>query len=216
MNNSSVIIGFGHKARQGKDTAVHEIVNAFKNKDGIIVKQYSFAEALKKEVLGREKELCALHNIEFDENPDMTDPICNGPYGKQRKLLQWYGTQFRRAQNKYHWIEKVAYQIDLDFSIIKQKNPNTNIKFFALVSDLRFKNEFEWVKTTGGFTVKVERISDVPLELNNSDHDSENDLNDAKFDYVISAKEGELTKLKSNALEVFDSINQLLYPENNE
>lgn len=214
MNNSPVIIGFGHKARQGKDTAVHEIIRAFNKKDGIIVKQYSFAEALKKEVLGREKELCELHNIEFDENPDMTDPICTGPYGKQRKLLQWYGTQFRRAQNINHWVEQVAFRIAIDASEALQKNFNT--KYFALISDLRFQNEFEWVKKNGGFTVKVERISDVPLELGNADHDSENDLNDAKFDYVISAKEGELTKLKSNALEVFDSINQLLYPENNE
>lgn len=64
-----------------------------------------------------------------------------------RRLLQWWGTEYRRAQDPDYWTEAWGRKIEqYDLS-------RTHI----LVDDVRFMNELEVVRSHGGQIVKIER-----------------------------------------------------------
>lgn len=208
----SLIIAFGYKARHGKDTAVKTIIEARGNE--FDVRRYAFADELKREytnaveALMRDKglsaqdavrELCMDAGVEYEPNPDMTDPLC--PYGKPRKLLQWWGTEYRRAQDPYYWVKKLRDRLRLEKPQI------------ALISDLRFKNEKDWVLAESGFTVSVNRHG-FDDGSTNPTHISENELDGQKFDYEIHVPDGNLDELKKDALFVFDHIINSFSAEN--
>lgn len=188
--SSTIIIGLGHKARQGKDTVANIIYDTYKDKYNIVL--YALADALKREVVGNEFELCLKHGIEYDTNPDMTDPICNSKHGKQSKLLQFWGS-YRRAQDPFYWIRKLSDQILIDRPQI------------AIVKDIRYFNEALWVVANDGYTVKVTRLNYVDLTRDPS-HPSETQLNNYGFNYEIAVKEGDFDDLRKSAIEVFDLI----------
>lgn len=75
-----------------------------------------------------------------------------------RPFLQWYGSSFRRRQNERYWIEKLE-QSGVFESAEK-----------LVVSDVRFLNEIEWIKSLGGGVIHVTR--DYPCD-ENSQHISE-------------------------------------------
>jgi hypothetical protein len=197
----TIVIGFGHKMRHGKDSAVAAIVA--NRADKYDVRRYAFADALKREANeaaekagGMEQlitEMRSTHNLPewvvYSPTPDMSDPLC--PLGKQRTLLQWWGTEYRRASDSYYWVKKL-------YRTIQQEKPQ-----IALVSDMRFKNEFNWVVSLDGRTVKVTRHG---FDNGAGNHPSEIDLDGVKFDYEILVNDGELDQLKKDALTVFDLI----------
>jgi hypothetical protein len=194
----SIIVGFGHKARQGKDTAARVIKEVFgKDYD---VKLYSFAQALKQEVdeIGP-SELAFRFGIPLDPNPDMTDPFCKTQWGKQSRVLQVWG-EYQRKQNSFYWVRKLRQQIDAE-------NPQ-----FAFITDVRHPNEFYFVKDRKGHTVKVSRKGYIDLSRD-PNHISEIALDNFKFDYEISVEEGDLKTLREDAIFVFDAILQSYTPE---
>lgn len=195
-------IGFGYKARSGKDQAAQAIIEA--RGDKYDVRRYAFATELKREVteeaykFGGMKYLVSFlrvnHNlpdwVQLEPDPDMTDPDC--PLGKYRSLLMWYGTEHRRAQNPFYWIEKVRNRI-------LQEQPQ-----FALITDMRFYNEMLFVKSLGGYTVKVVRTGFHDQSV--PEHVSETQLSGKKFDVTIEVADGELEQLKKRAVQTFDMI----------
>lgn len=205
----SVVIGFGYKARQGKDQAVQAIVDARNGQYD--VRRYSFAGALKREVneaaekaggmLGLYGSLDFPTWVRYDANADMTDPEC--PLGKQRDLLQWWGTDFRRKQNPNYWVRLMDSQI-------KKENPQ-----FALISDMRFFNEAYWVKACHGCTVKVVRHGWSDLSIN-STHVSEKELDNYSFDVVLTVMDGALDELRREAVQIFDMVLNAVNPQFNQ
>lgn len=59
-----------------------------------------------------------------------------------RKLLQIYGTDFRRGQNKDYWIEKLFLSL--------------NPRKAYIIDDVRFHNEAAMIQVLGGFIIKIE------------------------------------------------------------
>src|SRR5271166_895605 len=183
---STTIIGFGHRARSGKDSAAATIIERRGAKCrcdlpyvpgepitgtvGTDIRRYGFADALKREVNQAAISAGGMFNLfgtwefyradgafvelpkwvidGYEPNPDMTDPMCF--MGKQRALLQWWGTEFRRSVNPDYWIEKLQ-------EVIEKDKPEV-----ALVADVRFLNEFSWLKSVGE-VVRVDRPSLPPL-----------------------------------------------------
>jgi len=122
----------------------------------------------------------------------MTDPLC--PYGKQRTLLQWWGTEFRRAQDPDYWVKKTMARIS-------EENPEV-----ALISDLRFPNEVEGIRAAGGYVVRVDRVgyvSDVPEHVSEKALDG---MSEMDWDYVIKAPDGGLQVLCEEAVNALNFL----------
>jgi hypothetical protein len=204
---STNILGFGHKLKQGKDTAAEAIIKA---RGGLYdVRRYAFADELKREYVrmceetGSTYEMIQVakvrHNapswVDYELGADLEDPIC-GKHGKQRKFLQWLGN-YRREQDSMYWVKKVARAILND-------QPQ-----FALVTDVRYPNEAAWIKLCGGNTVKVSREG-----YNAGDeHVSENALNDYAWDYALRGEDGKKEELEALAVAFFDFFVSSLNPK---
>lgn len=89
---------------------------------------------------------------------------------KYRFILQGIGQMMRDQVDKSYWIQIVKSQIDLSTARIK------------CITDVRYKNEVDYVKNSGGIMVRV-----INPRIHNHDvHLSENDLNEhCDYDYVI-------------------------------
>lgn len=218
----SLLFGFGHRARSGKDTVAAMIrdgrVRSAMDSNGEIhydICVYSFAGELKREV-----NECAMKSggmiklfspglyeggfvqenenilplpewVQYDPNPDMTDPLC--PYGKQRTLLQWWGTEYRRSINSDYWVKALAKRIAEDQPEI------------ALITDVRFPNEVQFIQQYGE-VIKVDRPSLPSLRGAAGVHASELAL--ANFDGwdAVIKNDGDLETLRERALFTFDML----------
>jgi hypothetical protein len=212
MAIDSVIFGFGFKARSGKDTAVAEIIkqrglikalgiySAPENQERYDIRRYAFADALKREVnvaaiaAGGMLNLLTLSSkrmdfpdwVQYDPEAPMDDPLC--PLGKQRSLLQWWGAEYRRAQNPDYWVKQLAMTIELEKPQI------------ALISDLRFPNEMQFILNYGE-AVRVDRDS-----LSPATHISETALEDSTDWSLILENNGTLEEFKEGAVTTFDEL----------
>lgn len=67
-----------------------------------------------------------------------------------RKLMQWYGTDYRRKMNPNYWMNKWV----LNFAKFSD---------IVLVDDIRFPNEAELVRSLGGYIIKINRDTEHDL-----------------------------------------------------
>ncbi len=81
-----------------------------------------------------------------------------------RRILQWWGTEYRRAQDPDYWTK--AWEAAL--AEVTERNVH------ILVDDVRFHNEVEAVQRNGGVLIRVER----PGFNGANNHSSENSLDD--------------------------------------
>lgn len=70
-----------------------------------------------------------------------------------------------------------------------------------VITDMRFKNEYDTIKTYGGYTIKVTRPGVNPV----NSHSSEDDLADVKFDYEI-CNDGTLDDLENKVRDVLSDL----------
>jgi hypothetical protein len=194
--NDRLIIGIGHKARQGKDTIAD-----------FLSKRYNctivhFADALYQECINAEilctKNPPALYlkpmgEVHFNY-PDPPKSIVNwiiregekkdnlafnadyyygGMQEKDGILLQFWGTEFRRKHFSWdYWVE-IVKTILLD-------NPDTDF----ILPDVRFKNEAKMIKELGGTVWKVERTGYIAADRD-PNHASEIELDSWPFDRLL-------------------------------
>jgi hypothetical protein len=200
----SLILAFGNKARHGKDTAVAAIIDFYAAKRQTMAKhglysnvqtlKVNFADALRKEVT---KAIAGAGTIEKllasgpepgmnfpawvvpDPSPDMTDPLL--PHGKHPKLLQWWGTEYRRNQDADYWVNKWKQAI-------------AGFNGIVLTGDCRFLNEAKAVKSSGGFAVNIQRINSDGTAFaapdRPADHPSEKELDGYGWDFYIKTVTG--------------------------
>ncbi|NDB30745.1 hypothetical protein EB151_14500 [archaeon] len=133
MNNLIGISGF---ARSGKDTFYRSCSSLLSSR-GESVKRYSFADALKQEldsVLIKYTGISAF--TEKDEEKNIIRP-----------LLVTYGTEVRRKLNPNCWIDKI--NLGVDFHLQSGD--------YVFITDVRFLNEAEWIKSKGGKLINIKR-----------------------------------------------------------
>lgn len=214
---TQLILGLGNKARHGKDTFAAAVDSHYATqyyaaaKHGlthyqpVVVQQIAFADALYREVnsflswqVGQlwQSDRCApfVAGIQLPSwvkaTPD-AEKSTRSPYGKHPKLLQWWGTEFRRQQDPDYWVKQWQAAI----------NPKANI---VITTDMRFFNEAAAIKTSGGYTVRVARLNaDNSLFEDPSrdpQHRSEVELDDYNFDYNIIVKTGDQALLEEYAI----------------
>ena len=186
-----ILIGIGHKARQGKDFVAHYMQEAAPS----LVQLYSFARELK--LYCKEH-----HNILLPEwqmaNQTEQFPSCkDDPIYGYTPILQYVGMKFRQGSPNY-WIDKVTNKID-------KADPE-----IAIITDMRFENEAAFIKENGGYTVEVYRRNEDGTQMldpgRDPKHISETALDGYNFDYTISVRDGDLSSLKAKALGVLSNI----------
>ena len=202
----SIVIGFGYKATSGKDTAVAEIIrqrglnaplescNAGSTcvcQERYDIRRFAFADALKSEVAEAARLAGGLENLINNMRSQLPDWVQYEPGAeKPRLLLQYWGGEFRRGQDKNYWVRKLEQQIELE-------KPQ-----FALISDLRYLNEFAFCKEYGE-VVKVERLG-IPQGT----HSSETELDTVSPEdwSLILENNGSLEEFKEGAITCFDEL----------
>lgn len=139
-----------------------------KHKNGY---RLSFASALKTSV----KKLFEPHQYKKHEEvmPGVT----------YRNILVDYGEAMRNL-NEHFWIH------------IFKKNYHSRLKSFCVIDDVRYPNEFEWIKYQGGIMVKLTRVG---IEKQGA-YKSEGLLDNYYFDYTI-----ELTNPEMQAIEFIEN-----------
>lgn len=132
----SKFIGVTGFARSGKDT-FYQRCEQHLLKEGKKVCRFAFADALKDEcdeLLKKNTGISA-----FTEDPKEKELI--------RPLLVIYGTEIRRKLDQNCWIKKIQQSV-----IDKLMDDH-----FVFITDVRFRNEAEWVKMNGGMVVNIAR-----------------------------------------------------------
>jgi hypothetical protein len=113
--------------------------------------------------------------------------ICREEYGMTEKdapLLQRIGDGRRNEFGLSYWID----QLD-----VKMRGFNG----VAVITDMRYINEADWIKSKGGFTVQVSRVNEDGSQFIANDRDpnfpSEVQLDGYNFDAYIKSKSAVLT-----------------------
>ncbi|MDT8419442.1 MAG: hypothetical protein RQ754_03340 [Desulfuromonadales bacterium] len=95
-----------------------------------------------------------------------------------RRLLQWWGTEYRRAQDPDYWTKAWAAKVG-QYDLEREH---------VLIDDVRFINELETIKQQGGLIYKIER----PGFDGANNHASETSLDDYRFWDGILRNDGTL------------------------
>lgn len=141
MNNGSAVVklAFGYKCGAGKDTAVLAARRGLESK-GFKVYEFRFASAL----------YGLLHHCQ---------KVCGFPFEKDRAFLHWVGTDWARSKDPQVWVKCFANKVDT--RLAKYEDPDGGLmpgtRVALLCPDLRFQNEFQYLRQTGWTAVKVDR-----------------------------------------------------------
>jgi len=144
------IIGICGPARSGKDTLADSFIEIFKEYK-VKTQKLSFAKELKYECKSFVKKTLGIDIFtEVTEEKDIIRPL----------LVTW-GTHVRRKLNDNVWIEAL------------EKRMHSNK--IVIISDVRFENEFNWIKQQGGKIVFVNRtLPDGTLVPNANEEEEKN------------------------------------------
>lgn len=117
------------------------------------------------------------------------------PYPKDRKLLQYIGTDWGRSLNENLWVNVWKTRItDWDRTII--------------TDDVRFPNEAAALKEVGGVLIKIvasEAVRAQRGEMINTSHASEAGIPDADCDWIID-NNGSLYDLELKVKEILSNL----------
>lgn len=119
------IIAIAGHARSGKDS-LYSILEKHYAKQGLICKRFAFADELKYEV---DEFLTAKVGVSAWTSDNVEKAMI-------RPFLVFWGTEFRRGQNADYWIECMKNSENW-----RDSNADVHI-----ITDLRFSNEYLWLK----------------------------------------------------------------------
>lgn len=157
-----ILIALSGRKRSGKDT-VCEILKTLAAPRRVA--RVAFADALKEEV-------AALLGVTLEE--------IETHKARYRGILQWWGTEWRRHDNDRYWLDKARQKIEA-------LRGSADI---VVVTDARFPNEGDLIRSMGGRVVRIERGSQSL-----DPHPSETAMDGYDFDEFIPNR-GTLEELR--------------------
>lgn len=164
-----MLLAFGHKARHGKDSAGEAVVEFYNNQRQGAIKHgyYLPTRHLEARIFKFADELYR---------------VCREEYGmtvKDPSLLQKIGDGRRNEFGETYWIDKLAEKINAFNGI-------------AVITDVRYTNEADWIKKQGGHTINVSRLNQDGTPFVTTDRDphfiSEVQLDNYNYDHYIKTK----------------------------
>lgn len=142
------IIGICGPARSGKDTLADSFISIFKEYK-VKTQKLAFSKELKYECKSFVKKTLGIDVFtEITEEKNIIRPL----------LVAW-GTHVRRKLDDNVWINALE----------KRMHSNKII----IISDVRFENEFNWIKNQGGKIVFVDRVYADGTLVQNANDDEE-------------------------------------------
>lgn len=228
-----IVIGLGHKARQGKDYIAEHIA---KLELPDIQRSYvfHFADAIKEEITNSKREQPLIKKLDrygktyyvlSDNSPNAITPVHLykpeqvpmlhklfekrgieeywGMDNKDSEMLQFWGTDFRRKFCGNNYWVEILEQ-----KIVELARGKENC--LILIPDVRFNNELEMILRHNGLYVEVQRYNEDKTRYLAKDRDpqhvSEMELDKAPADYYIMCLSGDLTALKMRSENVIKRI----------
>lgn len=175
-----VIVGFTGRAGAGKDTAADVIMaTAYGN-----WKRYSFAGPLK-------DASSILFNFTHEQLYDPKEKeVIDDRWGKSpRQILQWLGTDVLRAH------------ITEDFFTEHMKQRIEKTEKSIVITDIRFDNEAELVKSMGGIVIKIERSEAEGSGTKHSEHATEKGISEQLIDFTVN-NDGTIEEFYNKVLDI--------------
>lgn len=172
-----VYIGITGKAGSGKDTLCDYLL------ESILPARYRSARFALADSL---KETCAqMYKVPvtiFNDRDNKEKPSKRLNGQSPREVLQQFGTEYVRVNlGADHWIKMVEKDIDYwatDYTA------STKV---AIIPDVRFENERNWIHEKGGYLIKIER-EEEDLDVGEIDitHASEADAyKEYEYDFLV-------------------------------
>lgn len=154
-------IAFAGRSGSGKTTLVKTLIEVY---GGV---ELNFADPLKK-IMGFIQDTCRI------------------PYHKDRKLLQWLGTEWGRTNDETMWVRLLEEELE-------KNNDNTNV----FIGDLRFPNEKEMLKRHGFLCVYISTSE----ELAENEHISERSFGGSEnWDLILQKEDIQVMMSKLNKI----------------
>jgi hypothetical protein len=211
-----IVVGIHGKARAGKDTLANFLIDYFKDNYNKKFLRLAFADEL--------KNMCKDHfNLTDDqlwgdhkETPDkryykgISPNNCGlglsklpSSYWTAREIMQEMGTFYRKISYDF-WLDK----IDNHISTLNERDFQG-----VIITDVRYKNESEYIKENG---VLIKIVRDDKAVIHGSDHASEVSLDSLPESYfdIYFENDGDLKDLKRAAGETAAAIMEVLKLEN--
>lgn len=113
-----------------------------------------------------------------------------------RQLLLDLGTGVGRSYQESIWLNNFDNRLEKAY-----KNPNNKM---VIVTDVRFRNEFDHLKNKEFFMIKLYRNSDGPI-INHVSETNQDSILDSEFDYVLD-NNGSLKDLKNKVNEILSKV----------
>jgi hypothetical protein len=150
-----MIIGIAGAKRSGKDTAARYLARRGFTHD-------SFAAPIREFT----RHLLGLTGVELEEQKEVPQLVIGGK--TPRELMQKLGTEFIRQQfDSEAWVK----------SLFARNRGAANL----VISDVRFGNEAVSIVQRGGFIIRINRVTGIPVD----GHVSEQRLPNALVDYEV-------------------------------
>jgi len=143
MTNLIGICGF---ATAGKDSFARFIKELHPQEGShyLGLKTLSFAHALRKELEDFVQQQLGIST--FTQEPKEKEII--------RPLLVCWGTEIMRKQiDAEYWVKKIEKVVEI----------NRKSKIVSIITDVRFDNEVEWIRSQGGKTIYISRENVGPI-----------------------------------------------------
>lgn len=157
-----MIIGLHGRAGSGKSTAF-ELLRA--NSNGKAVALAKFAAPIY-QLMGQAYRIIA---------PAYTPPA---DFVKDRKFLQWIGTEWARSIKPSVWVDLWKARVEL----LKSKDTEVII----VSDDCRYSNEAEMIQSIGGVVVRITSKREGFVVGGIDGHESETSLDDKHVNYTIT------------------------------
>lgn len=170
------LIGLTGYAGSGKD-----LIAAMMRLRGY--QRHGFADQVRKEIKDcREMPLMPQHILEdFIEGSKVENWLWAKPTSPEcRRVLQWWGTEYRRAQDPDYWVNYLFRHVSLEGPVV--------------ISDVRFLNEAKRIRQEGGQLWRVHRPG-----YKSDGHKSEKELEQIRPDYEIY-NDGDLQDLAKQVI----------------
>lgn len=169
-----ILLGMAGTAGSGKDAVADYLVQRY----GFV--KFSFSDSLYREVVAAfglpddsllrdratkevpcsELMLVNCRDLDFVE---CTVPVLresHSKYQSPRQILQWWGTEYRRAQDPNYWIDQAEQWLTRMFEF--PQYPEHRHQLFVNTS-VRFPNEHAWVKELDGNVWHLRRDAAAPV-----------------------------------------------------